>query len=198
MTVADHPTAPPRPRSAGFGSRVTAYLLDWLVTFILTCLFLAAAGLFLLAVTDMGRRDPTDRDMVWFIAIALLSAPVWLALTLGGWAWYGRSVGKLAMNLRIVSSAGNRPGVLRAALRILVYVIENAPLAAALPAGVAAWMLRGQLNISLTLAALGGSFLLPLLSVVLLWRDRYHRSLHDLLSGTRVIVDQSEANSGEE
>lgn len=198
MTVADHPLAAARVRYAGFGSRLAAYLLDWLVTFILTCLFLAGAGLFLLAASDMGRRDPTDQDMVWFIAIASLSAPVWLALTLGGWAWYGRSVGKLAMNLRIVTSAGNRPGFLRAAVRVLVYTVESAPLAAAIPAAAAAWMLRGHLPFSIVLAAIGGSLLLPLLSGVLLQRDRYHRSLHDLLSGTRVIVDQSEPHSGEE
>lgn len=192
MAVADRTVSPVAPRYAGLASRLAAYLLDWLVTFIIACLVLAAAGLFLLLRSDMGRADPTDQDMVWFVAIASLSIPLWFALTWGSWAWYGRSAGKLALNLRIVTSSGNRPGFARALLRLLVYAVEGLPLAAAVPAAVVVWMLRGHLNAGPILAGLGASLLLPVFSAVLLWRDRYHRSMHDVLSGTRVIVDRAE------
>lgn len=177
-------------RPAGLGSRLAAYLLDWLVTFILGCLFTAAAGLLLLIASDMGRRDPSDRAFYAAPILASFVVPAWSVITLAGWARWGRSVGKLALNLRVVDRRGAVPGMRRALVRLVVYIMENLPAAALAPAVAAALLLRSHPLLPPLLAALGVALVAPLLSVALVLRDRSHRALHDLAAGTLVIAEQ--------
>jgi uncharacterized RDD family membrane protein YckC len=171
------------------GSRLAAYLLDWLVMFILVCVFLAVAGLVLLLASDMGRRDPSDRAIDVAIIIASLVVPVWLVLTFAGWSWQGRSVGKLAMNLRIVNRRGLPPGPGRSAVRLLVYVVENLPLTIALPIAGVSWLLRAHAAGRVIAIAAVASLALPLVSLLLALGDRAGRTLHDRAAGTHVIAE---------
>lgn len=174
---------------AGFGRRIGAYLIDWIVAFILSCLFAISAGLVLLASSDMGRSDPPDRAIYTALIVAALVVPTWFMITLVGWALRGRSVGKLAMSLRIVNGAGARPGLGRSVVRLLVYVVENAPLVALAPAAALAAVLHSGALLPAVLSALAAALVIPLVSVALALRDRRHRALHDLLAGTMVVVE---------
>lgn len=174
---------------APFGGRLAAQVLDWLVTFIITSAFVVAAGLYLLISSDMARRDPPDRAILTAVLVAAMAVPVWCVVTLAGFTWHGRSVGKLAMNLRVVAGDGRPPGIGRSLVRLVVYTVEVAPLAATAPvlALVLAWRPAGVLLPALV--ALGSAAVLPLVSLGLVLRDREHRALHDLLAGTVVIID---------
>lgn len=189
MVVADQPSVRIQRPVAPFGSRLAAQVLDWLVTFILTSAFMVAAGLYLLISSDMARRDPSDRAILTAALVAAMAVPAWCVVTLAGFTWHGRSVGKLAMNLRVVAGDGRPPGIGRSLVRLVVYILELAPLAAIAPviALVLAWRPAGVLVPALV--ALGGAAVLPLVSLGLVLRDREHRALHDLLAGTVVIVD---------
>lgn len=189
LAVAERVGARSRERPATFGSRLAAYVLDWLVTFILTCLFVAAGGLVLLMASDMGRTDPSDGQIFAFFIIVSLVVPVWAVMTVTGWAWYGRSVGKLAMNLRVVGRNGRRPGLPRSLVRLVVYAMESLPLALVAPVGGSAWLLRANSAVRPAMVIGAVALALPLVSVILLLRDKSHRALHDLAAGTMVVAD---------
>ncbi len=189
MAVAERVAAPATLRPAPFGSRLAAYILDWLVAFILSCIFLAIGGLILLVTSDMGAGNPPDRAMYAALIAAAMVAPVWLVITLAGWTFAGRSVGKLALNLRIVTRDGEPPGILRALGRLLVALVETAPLAAVPPSAVVVWLVDDVPSGLRLTWPLGLALLVPLVSVVCALVDREHRALHDLASGTRVISE---------
>ena len=188
MTVAERSQSPPA-LPASVASRIAAYALDWLVTFILACLFLSAAGLLLLVATDMGRRDAPDGAIYAALIVASLVVPVWLVVTLAGWAWSGRTVGKLAMNLRVVDRDGRPPGWPRAAVRLVVYLLESLPLAVLAPAVAAGVLLRARPLGAYLLVGGAALLLLPLVSLVLALRDGAHRALHDRVAGTVVRAE---------
>jgi uncharacterized RDD family membrane protein YckC len=189
LAVAERVGARATERTATFGSRLAAYMLDWLVTFILACLFVAAGGLMLLRASDMGRTDPSDSEIFAFFIIVSLVVPVWAVMTVTGWAWYGRSVGKLAMNLRVVGRNGRRPGLPRSLVRLVVYALESLPLALVAPVGASAWMLRANSATRPVMVVGAVALALPIVSVIVLLRDRSHRALHDLAAGTMVVTD---------
>lgn len=189
MTVVERPTLATAAAPAPLGSRLAAYLLDWLVAFILVCVFVSAAGLLLLVASDMGRSDPPDRALYAALLVAALVVPVWALVTLLGWSWHGQSVGKLAMNLRVVKRGGTAPGLGRALVRLAVYAAENLMLLLAPLGWVAAWWLRSRgLPLPLLLAP-PAALILPLVSLALLLTDREHRALHDRLAGTWVVAE---------
>lgn len=189
MVVAEHAAPRSAAAPASVGARLAAYLLDWLVTFIVVCLCTAAAGLILLATSDMGRNDPPNRAIYASLLVAALAAPIWVGMTLAGWAWRGRTVGKTAMSLRIVDRSGRPPGIARSLLRLVVYLAENVPLAAAGPVLAAAVAFRAQHLPADLLAAFAAILLLPLVSTAVMVRDRHRRALHDLVAGTVVVAE---------
>lgn len=189
MTVLDRPSTAPAAAPAPLGSRLAAYLLDWLVTFILTCVFISAAGLLLLVASDMGRTDPPDRALYTALLVAGMVVPVWTLVTLAGWSWHGQSVGKLAMNLRVVSRGGTTPGLGRAVVRLVVYTAEHLALVLAPLSGAAAWWLRSREVPLPLLFAPAAALVLPVVSVALLLTDQQRRALHDRLAGTWVIAE---------
>ena len=175
---------------ASLGSRFAAYVLDWLVMFIISCLLLALGGLIVLLSSDMGGRDPSDRALNGALLVASLAAPVWFVMTLAGWLWQGQTIGKMALRLRIVGPDGEPPGLGRALARMALYVIGNLPAAALVPAFVAVALLRRQGDVPTFLALPALALTAPaLVSVLLLLFDRQHRALHDWVAGTRVISD---------
>ena len=175
---------------ASVAGRLGAYLLDWLVTFIVSCVLLSAGGLIVLLSSDMGRRDPSDGALNAALVVASLIAPVWFMLTLAGWVWQGQTIGKLALRLRIVGPTGEPPGVGRALVRLFVYLLSNLPVAALLPGLALLALLRrqGEAPLQWTLPAL--ALLTPtVLSFLLLLFDHQHRALHDRVAGTRVLSE---------
>lgn len=174
---------------ASLGNRLAAYLIDWLVTFILGCVFISAAGLLLLVASDMGRTDPPDRVLYAALLVAAMVVPVWTVVTLVGWSWQGQSVGKLAMNLRVVNRSGAAPGLGRALVRLLVYVVEHVALLAGPLAGAASWWLGSRELPALVLVAPAATLVVPVVSLILLLKDRERRALHDRVAGTWVIAE---------
>jgi uncharacterized RDD family membrane protein YckC len=189
LSVAEplHLRAPAAP--APLGSRLAALVLDWLVAFILGCVFLVAAGLYLLVVSDMGYKDASDQAIGVALIVVSLTVPIWLVVTLAGYTWHGRSVGKLAMNLRVVDRSGEPPNLWRSIVRLLVYAFEVAPLTAIAPVAGLALVWRSTSVLTQLLVALGVTLIVPALSVLLMVRDRSRRSLHDFAAGTTVIAD---------
>ncbi len=191
MAVAERVASLSAVRPAPFASRLLAYLLDWLVAFILTCVFLAAGGLIVLIASDMAREDAPDRAMAAGVATAAMAAPVWLVVTLTGWTMAGRSAGKLALDLKIVTRRGRPPGFGRALIRLTVALIESAPLAAAPVVAVLMYLAddsRAALRLGAPAAA---GLLIPLASAICTLADRQHRALHDFAAGTRVVREDA-------
>src|SRR5262245_47652871 len=131
-------------RRARLGLRLAAYVVDWLVTVIVASTLISLGGIQLWLATNRGQQDPPNASLYAFLLLAVLALPLWLLVTLGGWSHAGRSVGKLAMGLRIVESRGRPPGLLRALPRLAVYLLENLALVAA-PAAIALRLVAGDL-----------------------------------------------------
>lgn len=175
-------------RSAPAGPRLLAYFVDWLVTVIIGSVLVSAGGMQLYLATDQGRREASDTAVYAFLLISALVIPLWLVTTFLGWSLWGRTVGKLALGLRIVNRRGRRPGVGRGVARLLVYTVENLPLLLA-PMIVAIWIpLRDRLpDWTLPALALAVAFGVAALLPALLARDG--RALHDRIAGTMVIEE---------
>lgn len=189
MAIVVNQSPPVGLEPAPLGQRLAAFVLDWLVTCIIVSLFLAAAGLYLLLTSDMAAKDPPDRALLTAVLVATLSAPVWCVVTLAGYTWHGRSPGKLAMNLRVVGRNQQPPGVWRALLRLVVFVTEVAPLAAVAPVAALAVAWRTSAVLPHVLAGVALALIVPVLSLLLVVRDRRRRSLHDMIAGTMVVRD---------
>jgi uncharacterized RDD family membrane protein YckC len=175
-------------RRARLGLRVSAYVVDWLVTVIVASTLISIGGLQLWLATDRGRQDPSNASLYAFMALAVLALPLWLLATLAGWSYAGRSVGKLAMGLRIVDARGRPPGLMRAAARLAVFLLENLALVAA-PAAIALRMLAGD-AIPVWVLPLGALLLVAAfvaLAPALISRDG--QALHDLAAGTVVVEE---------
>ena len=188
---------PASPRGAGrevslqparVGLRLAAYLVDWLVTVILASVLVSLGGLQLYFTAGRGRHDPPDASVYAVFVISLLTLPLWALTTLIGWSRAGRSIGKLAVGLRIVDRGGRRPGVLRSLVRLLVYALEHLPLVL-LPGVTALWLARDAvlsvwvrpLALEVVLAALAA---MPPPVV-----GRGGRALHDRAAGTVVVAE---------
>jgi uncharacterized RDD family membrane protein YckC len=189
LAVAEHPPTAIGLESAPFGARLAAFVLDWLVSFIIVSLFLAGAGLYLLLVSDMAANDVPDRALVTAVLVATLAAPVWCVVTLAGYTWHGRSPGKLAMNLRVVGRDHQPPGVWRAIIRLVVYVTEVMPLAAVAPVAALAVAWSSNAMMPQLLMGLSVALIVPTASLVLVLRDGRRRALHDIAAGTMVVRD---------
>jgi uncharacterized RDD family membrane protein YckC len=175
-------------RRARVGLRLAAYVVDWLVTVIVASTLISVGGMQLWLATDRGTQDAPNASLYAFLVLAPLALPLWLLVTLAGWSYAGRSVGKLAMGLRIVDQRGRPPGLRRGAARLAVFLPENLALIAA-PAAIALRLAAGDalpvwvvpLGVLLLLAALAA--LAPALV------NRGGRALHDIAAGTVVVEE---------
>ena len=93
--------------AVGFGPRVAAFALDWLVVFVV-------AGPLLAWIGPVG--GPA-------VALAVM------AYTVFCWRRYGATPGKIALSARIVDAkSGGRAPLVRLAARYFAYIISAAPL----------------------------------------------------------------------
>jgi uncharacterized RDD family membrane protein YckC len=94
------------PDGVGFPTRLGAFVLDWLVVFVVTGPLLAWIG-------------PAGSPVV---ALAVM------AYTIFCWRRYGATPGKIAFSVRIVDAkSGARPPLVRLAARYFAYIISAAP-----------------------------------------------------------------------
>ena len=184
----ERPRAGERPlllRPARSTLRLAAYVVDWLVMVIVSSLLVALGGLQLYLVTQRGQDQPPDAAVWAFLGISFLALPVWLLGTLVGWSRGGVSIGKMALGLRIVDRHGRPPGVVRAAIRLLVFTAENlalllAPAAFGVRQGIGGAVPGWALAAALLLCAAAVLALLPAAITPL------GRTLHDRAAGTVV------------
>lgn len=175
-------------RRARVGLRLAAYVVDWLVVVIVASTLVSLAGIQLLLATDRGRQDPPDLALYIFLALPALTLPLWLLTTLVGWGVAGRSVGKLAMGLRIVDRNGRSPGLARAVVRLALYLVENLAVLAAV-AVIALRLTAGDV-VPLWVAPLAALLLLGGLAALLpALLNRDGQALHDLAAGTIVVEE---------
>lgn len=168
--------------------RIAAYLVDWLVAVILFATLVSIGALQLYVATDGVQHDAPDASLYAFLVIVVLALPLWLLGTLAGWASAGRSVGKLAVGLRIVGPDGRRPGFGRSLIRLLAAVGEMALLLLA-PLSL---LTRALLADRVPAAIVALSAVVSLLMLIALGAttlSRGGRPPHDRLAGTVVVEE---------
>jgi uncharacterized RDD family membrane protein YckC len=158
--------SPGRPALAGWGRRAGALIIDGLIVSVgAVVLFALLAALGLTVDTDGGAAAFIVAALLAVLAFsvaALLYAPAMMSRT------NGRTVGRMAMNIRVIRAGGEPISFGFALLRevlvksLLVGVIASATFGLA-------WLL---------------DVLWPL------W-DEENRALHDFVVNTRTIIDQS-------
>jgi uncharacterized RDD family membrane protein YckC len=108
---------------SGFGELLVRRFCGTCIDYILLFLFLV------LAETVLGKEIYQTTVWVW---IGML--PLYFLVTEALW---GRSVGKLIMGTVVVDKAGRAPGIIKAAARTVLRIIEVNPLSICLPAIIA-------------------------------------------------------------
>lgn len=108
-------------RSAGFVTRLFAFVIDLAITAGILALGGAMAALIDSAIERMGLNPPIDLTVIY----------VWMIPVIGGlyytmfWALTGRTVGKWFMGLKVIGVDGRPPTVGRSILRFLGYGIST-------------------------------------------------------------------------
>jgi uncharacterized RDD family membrane protein YckC len=117
-----------RYRVAGLGSRLSAWLLDlglWAV--------LAAAGALMMVVLELGRSGLGQAVfLLWLFALR------WGYFLLFEWLWRGQTPGKRLAGVRVVRLDGTGIGLIEAAVRNVVRLVDSLPIAYGLGFAVAA------------------------------------------------------------
>jgi uncharacterized RDD family membrane protein YckC len=115
--------------------RALAFVLDLVLSWILALpLFYMVKGLFGIADQDlenqlvhilMNQDAPVPQAMLNYFAMNNLVSYVTVALYFAGFhAAYGRTPGKKLMHLRVVDTAGEKPGLVRAFVRALILIFS--------------------------------------------------------------------------
>jgi uncharacterized RDD family membrane protein YckC len=125
-TAADQPAAL---AYAGLQLRVVAFILDIMVLISFGMLFGAGTGAYL--VVDSHLNDGNLSDRAPYVAVAVFLAYVLAFLPLYHillWSWWGQTIGKIAVHIKVLSRAGGRVSLGRSALRLLGYAASVTPL----------------------------------------------------------------------
>jgi uncharacterized RDD family membrane protein YckC len=122
---------------AGFVSRVAAAAIDVILVFLVFLLALAVFSVVKYLLTDEPLELP-DPGTVWSSAAMLVLLVVVLT---AAWSGPGRTIGNLAVGLRVVTEKGENPRWFRALVRALVVV--------SLPVLSMAWILVSKKNAGL-------------------------------------------------
>jgi uncharacterized RDD family membrane protein YckC len=175
---------------AAASARVLAYLIDSVVLFCFSIVFLLAAGLVLFLDSDQGRDQISDAEAWAFVGIMTAMAPAWL---LAVWAMYlrmGQTVGQYVIGLRVQNEDGTSPR----ARQLLLYLLALHPLLFH-PLFCGVWFLFAYVGITLAnsdaLFVLGMmlgllSLVAPLIGLVFMLSDPQRRTIHDRLARLRM------------
>ena len=155
------------PEIAGFWRRIGAFLIDMLL------LGLVGFGL------GLGLHEQFEAIGAWGRAIGFLVAVAYFG-TMESRLFDGRTFGKLALDIRVVSTAGASLGLGKALLRAAVfhtpYFLNNASL------GAGATTLVLPAIQALLVFGLGGA-----IAYLYVFNRRTRQSVHDLLAGAVVV-----------
>lgn len=175
---------------AGVRARIIAYLIDSVVLFCFSIVFLLAAALVLFLDSDQGRDQITDREAWAFTIILTATIPAWLLAGMLTSLRLGQTVGHYLLGLRVQNEDGSAPS----ARRLLVYWLVLHPLLYH-PLFSGIWFLLAYVGISLAesdvlfvLATMMGLLALvaPIAGLVFMLSDPQRRAVHDRLAGLRV------------
>jgi uncharacterized RDD family membrane protein YckC len=114
---------------AGLQLRIVAFVLDIIVLISFGMLFGAGIGAYL--VVDSRLNDGNLSDRAPYVAVAVLLAyvlafvPLYFVLL---WSWWGQTIGKMAVHIKVLSRTSGRVSLWRSALRLLGYAASIAPL----------------------------------------------------------------------
>ena len=168
------------PVAAKLGLRAAASVLDTLALSMFVVLVLSILSVDVLKLLEQMPRQPWR--WLGFAASGLSASVLYYALLEGLW---GVTLGKAACRLRVIGPTKSPPGVPRALLRALIFVLV--PI-------IPSWIVFGA-NFSASIGASGVTQFLPSLCyygiLSLLFATARRRNgfagVHDLASGTRVI-----------
>lgn len=114
---------------AGLQLRIVAFILDVMVLISFGMLVGAAVGAYL--VVDSRLNDGNLSDRAPYVAAAVVLTYILAFLPLYHillWSWWGQTIGKMAVHIKVLSRAGGRVPLSRSALRLLGYPASAAPL----------------------------------------------------------------------
>jgi len=117
------------PESATLSARLGAFVVDLVLTSVVTLIFAASlVGAGLIPAPDPSESALDAAASPFVLFVALMEAPIDLAyFTLSEAAW-GRTVGKVAFRIRVLSAAtGSRPTLGQAAMRNLLRFLWLVP-----------------------------------------------------------------------
>lgn len=187
MKVRTSASTPDEGRAA-LGPRLLAYLLDSLVLFVFTILFVSIASLAIISSSDFGEQNPSDRAFSIFAIVLLATMPCWLLLNVLLIHKRGQTLGQYVLGLRLATEDGSEPTLGRLLLYWLaLHPLLFHPLLAGFWIFIAFFSLgnNGIVILSLGMALL--SIVAPLASLLFALVDPEHRALHDRLAGLRVV-----------
>jgi len=165
--------------------RLSAYVLDWVVSLIAGWLLVIAAAAVLLVATDLDRHDPSDSALYAALALLSLWPPLWFIYTSLAWARWGATLGMLVLGLAVVARDGALPSISRAVLRTLLLTVLSLPLLVrpALLAAATAFRATGPIVVAVPVASI---ILLSVAACGSAFLTSGGRAWHDRLSGTLV------------
>lgn len=117
------------PVYAGLQIRIVAFILDVMVLTSFAMLFAAGAGGYL--VVDSHFNDGNLSDSAPYVAVAIFLAYFFAFVPLYHvmmWRWWGQTVGKMAVHIKVFSRNGGQLSFWRSSVRLLGYAASVAPL----------------------------------------------------------------------
>jgi uncharacterized RDD family membrane protein YckC len=175
---------------AGAGARILAYLIDSVILFCFSIIFLVAASLVLFIDSDEGRDEITNGESWAVIGLLLANLPAWLLCNVLLTHKRGQTVGQYVMGLGIVAEDGSQPAL----GKLMTFWLALHPLVFH-PIMSAVWLFlvwvllaKTTNEVAVIVAASMAllCFVAPLAGLVFMLGDPQRRTIHDRLSGLRV------------
>jgi len=172
------------------GARILAYLIDSIVLFCFSIVFLVAASLVLFMDSDQGRDEITNGESWAVIGLLLANLPAWVLCNVLLTHKRGQTVGQYVMGLGIVAEDGSQPEL----GKLATYWLALNPLVFH-PIMAAVWLFlvwvllaKTTNEVAVIVAASMAllCFVAPVAGLAFMLSDPQRRTIHDRLSGLRV------------
>jgi len=174
--------------AAGLGARALAYIMDSIVLFAFTMLFLTLAGMVIFISSDFGEENASDSAFTGLVLVLLATIPCWLLLNVVLLLKRGQTVGQYVMGLRLLTDGSTQPNAKRIlASWLMLHPLLYHPIFSGLWVLVGFYLLDGGLLLLCCLALALLSLLAPIAALLFALIDPEHRALHDRLAGTKVV-----------
>jgi uncharacterized RDD family membrane protein YckC len=173
---------------AGLGARAVAFVMDSIVLFAFTMLFLTLAGLVIFISSDFGEENPSDSAFTGLVLVLLATIPSWLLLNFLLVLKRGQTLGHYVMGLRVLTEESTPPNARRVlASWLMLHPLLFHPIFSGLWVLVGFYLIDGGLLLLCCLALALLSLLAPVAALLFALIDPEHRALHDRLAGTKVV-----------